>query len=183
MHPESDDIYLMAQIARQDDHALHTLYQQYGTAVYSLAYRVLQNTTLAEEATQDTFLKIWQQKTTWDPAKGALKSWLLTIAHHTAIDRLRREARQPATHPEAIEDVEAFGTLRPETWQDDILLRSLIQHIPAEQATLIELAFFGGLSHSEIAERTALPLGTIKTRLRSGLRKLRELWLETSNHH
>ena len=181
MHSQFDDIEFMRRIAVQDQQAFLALYQQYGKAVYSLAYRVLQNATLAEEVTQDTFLKVWQQRTQWDPHKGKLKSWLLTITHFTAIDRLRQERRQPNLHPEAIEEIEdeilAFGG--ESGWQDGTVLRLLVKQLPPEQAALIDLAFFRGMSHSEIAAETQIPLGTVKTRLRSGLQRLRELWLES----
>src|SRR5215216_1192342 len=106
MHLPFDDRECVRRIAARDQQALWALYEQYGKAVYSLAYRVLQNAVLAEEVTQDTFLKLWQQKTQWDSEKGTLKNWLLAVTHFTAIDRLRQEQRQPHLHPESIEDVE-----------------------------------------------------------------------------
>jgi RNA polymerase sigma-70 factor (ECF subfamily) len=181
MHSPFDDIELMRRIAARDQQAFKTLYQEYGKAVYSLAYRILQNATLAEEASQDTFLKVWQQTTHWDPQKGKLKNWLLAITQFTSIDRLRRERRQPDLHPDSIEDMEERtpATLDSGSWQDETALRLLVRQLPSEQAALIDLAFFRGLSHSEIAETTHIPLGTVKTRLRTGLQRLRELWLES----
>lgn len=183
MYSASDDIELMRRIAERDQQALLELYEQYGKAVYSLAYRVLGNATFAEEAMQDTFLKVWHQTTRWDSDKGKLKNWLLTIAQFTAIDRLRKEGRQPATHPEPIEDTdESLLTSKNEApWQDGSILRMLVSQLPVNQASLIELAFFEGLSHGEIAEALHMPLGTVKTRLRAGLQKLRELWLESAD--
>jgi RNA polymerase sigma-70 factor (ECF subfamily) len=178
MHSSADDIELMRGIAAQDQQAFRAIYQQYGKAIYSLAYRVLQNATLAEEVTQDTFLKVWGQKTQWDPEKGMLKSWLLSITHFTAIDRLRRESRQPALHSTAIEDMEV--SYRETGWQDGVVLRTLITQLPEEQAALIDLAFFRGMSHNEIADHTGIPLGTVKTRLRTGIQRLRELWVEST---
>ncbi len=181
MVAQLDDIDLMKRIHRHDQQAFRLLYQQHGKAAYSLAYRVLQNSTQAEEVTQDAFMKVWQQQTRWDPEKGQLRSWLLTITHFTAIDRLRRERRQPNLHPESIEDMEEVLSSRSDAlWQDDTVLRMLIRQLPAEQMALIDLAFFRGMSHSEIAAETHLPLGTVKTRLRSGLQRLRELWVETT---
>jgi len=182
MHSRVDDINLMQRIAIRDQLAFRTVYEQYGGAIYSLAYHVLQDTTLAEEVTQDTFLKVWRQTAQWDPDKGNLKNWWLAINHFTAIDRLRKERRQPSLHPDSIEDVEEkIPVGRNETgWQDGVVLRMLISQLPQEQAFLIELAFFRGMSHSEIAEETRIPLGTVKTRLRSGIQRLRELWLETA---
>jgi RNA polymerase sigma-70 factor (ECF subfamily) len=186
MHSQSNDIELMRRLAARDQQAFRVLYQEYGKAVYSLAYRILQNATLAEEVTQDTFLKVWEQKTYWDPNKGKLRNWLLTITHFTAVDRVRRERRQPDVHPNSIEEIEDELVGTSVGWQDGTVLRMLVGQLPAEQAALIDLAFFRGLSHSEIADETHLPLGTVKTRLRSGLQRLRELWLEsmkqTSTH-
>jgi RNA polymerase sigma-70 factor, ECF subfamily len=178
-----DDIETMRRIAAHDSEAFKSLYQQYGKAVYSLAYRILNNSTLAEEVTQDTFLKIWQQNTHWDSQKGKLINWLLTITQFTAIDRVRQEKRQPQLHPNPIDEMDESSLMpRHETWwQEGTVIRDLIVHLPAEQANLIDLAFFQGMSHSEIAHVTQLPLGTVKTRLRAGLQKLRELWLEAVN--
>jgi RNA polymerase sigma-70 factor (ECF subfamily) len=182
MHSQFDDIEFMKRTAARDQQAFYAIYQQYGRAVYSLAYRILQNGTLAEEVAQDTFLKVWQQKTQWDPAKGNLKNWLLAITHFTAIDRLRQERRQPDLHPDSIEDVEEQMPIAHSEsgWQDGVVLRMLVRQLPEEQAFLIDLAFFRGMSHSEIASATHIPLGTVKTRLRSGLQRLRELWLEST---
>jgi RNA polymerase sigma-70 factor (ECF subfamily) len=178
-----DERELIRQIAGHDQQAFRALYQEYGKAVYSLTYRILQNATLAEEATQDTFLKVWGQTTQWDPEKGKLKNWLLAIAQYTAIDRLRRERRQPVLHPDAIEDTDEtmLTALNQSRWEEGSALRMLVGQLPAEQAYLIELAFYQGMSHSDIASATHIPLGTVKTRLRTGLQKLRELWLESVN--
>lgn len=183
MYSAPDDIDLMRRIADRDQQALLTLYEQYGTAVYSLAYRILGNSTLAEEVAQDTFLKVWHQTTRWDSQKGKLKNWLLTIAQFTAIDRLRKEGRQPAIHPEPIEDTDEslLTAVNSPRWQDGSVLRILVSQLPPQQAYLIELAFFQGMSHGEIADALNMPLGTVKTRLRAGLQKLRELWLESAD--
>jgi RNA polymerase sigma-70 factor (ECF subfamily) len=182
MYSPSDDIELMRQIAQRDQQALWALYQQYGRAVYSLAYRILENTVLAEEVTQDTFLKVWHQTTRWDSEKGKLKNWLLTIAQFTAIDRLRKEGRQPAIHSEPIEDTDE-NLLTPRntaSWQEESALHMLVAQLPEQQGALIELAFFQGMSHGEIADALHMPLGTVKTRLRAGLHRLRQLWVESA---
>ncbi len=178
-----DDIELMQQIAARDEQALWALYERYGRAVYSIAYRVLNSDILAEEAAQDTFLKVWKQTNRWDAEKGKLINWLLTIAQFTAIDRLRKEMRQPTVHPDPIEETDenlltAKNDLR---WQEDSALRMLVAQLPPEQARLIDLAFFQGMSHSEIADGLQMPLGTVKTRIRTGLQHLRDLWLESAN--
>jgi RNA polymerase sigma-70 factor (ECF subfamily) len=181
---EVDDIELMRRVTAHDQQAMRLMYQHYAKAIYSLAYHILQNSTLAEEVTQDSLLKVWENKAQWDPAKGTLKSWLLGVTHFTALDRLRREHRQPTVHSAPIEDIEegsaSQSTLHTDSlWQDEIVLRILLKQLPREHASLIDLAFFRGMSHSQIAESTRLPLGTVKTRLRSGLQQLRELWLES----
>lgn len=178
-----DDIERMRRVAERDQQALWELYQEYGKAVYSLAYRVLENTVLAEEVTQDTFLKVWHQTTRWDSEKGKLKNWLLTIAQFTAIDRLRKEGRQPAVHAESIEDTDENLLTRSNDapWQDEHALHMLVDQLPEQQGRLIQLAFFQGMSHGEIADALHMPLGTVKTRLRAGLHRLRELWVESAD--
>lgn len=182
-----DDLRLIRRVAQRDQDALLDLYTRYGNAVYALALRVLQQSTLAEEITQDVFLKLWQQPDRWDPSLGRFSSWLLTLARNAAIDRLRHEQRRgyrPAAYGAYDE-----GTDPPEDaasepspfsdslWYDGQILRRLLTRLPAEQRELVELAFFRGYTHSELAELLHLPLGTVKTRLRAGLQKLRAYWL------
>lgn len=176
-----DDRDIMQRILNQNQDAFQALYNEYGKAVYSLAYRVLHNGQLAEEATQDTFLKVWLRKAQWDPDKGKLINWLLSIAHFTAIDLLRKEGRQPTVHPESIDDIEYV--IPPDfsvaARHDGMALRLLLQRLTDDQAALIELAFYKGMSHSDIVAATNIPLGTVKTRLRRGLQRLRDMWLES----
>lgn len=172
------DIAIMRRVTNGDQAALMLLYDRYGRAVYSLAYRILGSSTAAEEAVQDTFLKAWDQAARWDAERGKLKSWLLAIGHHTAIDRLRRERRQPVLADAPIDERDNLPQPASTNWQERSIMRMLIEKLPPEQAALIDLAFFGGLSHSEIAERTGQPLGTVKTRLRTGLQRLKALWRE-----
>lgn len=181
MQPVFNDQEVMRRILAQDQQAFHALYNEFGKAVYSLAYRVLHNAQLAEEVTQDTFLKVWQRKAQWDPNKGKLINWLLAIAHFTAIDQLRKENRQPNLHPETIEEIEYMVPPDPDSaaWQDGMALHMMISRLSEDQAKLIELAFYQGLSHSEIVKVTQIPLGTVKTRLRRGLQRMRELWLDS----
>ena len=183
MFAPSDDIELMRRIAERDQQALLELYQQYGKAVYSLAYRVLGNASFAEEAMQDTFLKVWHQTTRWDSDKGKLKNWLLTIAQFTAIDRLRKEGRQPTVHPEPIEDTdENLLTSKNETpWQDGSVLRMMVQQLPGESGLADRASVFRGAESRRNRRALNMPLGTVKTRLRAGLQKLRELWLESAD--
>jgi RNA polymerase sigma-70 factor (ECF subfamily) len=166
---------LMGRLIERDQSALSELYDQFGRLVFSIALRVVQNPMLAEEITQDTFLKLWHQPASWDPDRGKFVSWLLTITRYTAIDRLRKEQRRPLHHAVELDEVRLGkrGHIDDEPWLDARLLRAHIQRLPQEQLEVIELAFFEGLTHSELAERLGLPLGTVKTRIRLGLQKLR----------
>ena len=177
------DISLMQRIARQDQRALSTLYDRFGGAVYSLARRILGSETMAEEVTQDIFLKVWGQAQKWDPDKGQLSSWLLTITRYTAIDRLRKENRRPPQS--AFDDLanllpsaKRVGDAR---WHDGQVLQQLLDELPDEQSQVIELAFFQGMTHSQMAETLDLPLGTVKTRVRLGLQKLKGMWIAATS--
>ena len=174
------DSELAQQVAQRDEGAFLALYDRFAARVYALAIRVLGDAMMAEEATQDTFLKLWSRARQFIPAKGELSSWLLAIAHHTAQDRLRLESRRlPASNAKDPE----------ETWQvitdgntsgSEARWRSLyfaVQSLPSEQRQLIDLAYYKGMSQSEIAEALGLPLGTVKTRLRTAMQSLRREWL------
>jgi RNA polymerase sigma-70 factor (ECF subfamily) len=171
---------LLARIVRQDQLALSELYTRFGGLVYSLARHVLQDDGIAEEVTQDIFLKVWQQAVTWDETRGKFVSWLLTMTRYTAIDRLRKEQRRPMRTSSSIDDL--YDIIADHDSPDENLrldgetMRALMTQLPDEQHEMIRLAFFGGLSHSEIAARTGIPLGTVKTRLRLGMQKLKSLW-------
>lgn len=174
-----NDRQLIERLAAQDQQALAQLYARYGGPVYSLCMRVLGQPTLAEEVTQDTFLKVWHNPGAWQPDKGRFASWLLTVARYTAIDRLRAEQRQVTDGAGSLEDVQIVdveGQPDSPLLRDGRLLAELIAQLPPEQAHLITLGFFHGYTHRELAERLGLPLGTVKTRIRLGLNKLRDLW-------
>lgn len=176
---EPTDIALQSQLMQQNQAALLTLYRRYGGLVYSLALRTLRRPGLAEEVTQDVFLKLWQQPERWNPALGQLSSWLLTITRNAAIDRLRREGRHHTDDWQPHDEAEPGpNTLDLGAWTDGQLLRDLLKQLPPEQRDLIELAFFRGYTHSELAEGLGIPLGTVKTRLRAGMQRLRTLWEE-----
>ncbi len=175
---ESTDTELLKEIGEHRQHALLALYQRYGNLVYSMALQTLRQPVLAEEVTQDVFLKLWQQPERWNPALGQLSSWLLAITRNAAIDRLRREARHNASDIEAIAEADAEPAAMTDlgAWADGQLLRELMRQLPTEQRELIELAFYRGYTHSELSEGLGVPLGTVKTRLRAGMQKLRVLW-------
>lgn len=175
------DEQMMRRILQRDEQAFADLYGQYGSLVYSLAVRVCQNAESAQEVTQDTFLKVWRQSDRWDPAKGKLVVWLLTITRYTAIDYLRREARQPQNSFKTLDDIsETVGKnarVDEAAWQDRRIMLTLLSRLPPEQQQVIELAFYQGMSHSQISEYLRLPLGTVKTRLRLGIQKIKVGWL------
>lgn len=176
------DTHLLHSIAERDQNAFMLLYERYGNLVYSLALRVVRHQVMAEEVTQDVFLKIWQQPTRWNPALGQFSSWLLTITRNAGIDRLRKERRHWHPEHELVDTATQLGEERAidenAYWYDGLILTRLLQQLPAEQRQLIELAFYQGYTHSELAENLRIPLGTVKTRLRTGLQKLRVLWEE-----
>lgn len=178
---QANDEALMTRIRQRDEGALSELYQLYGNAVYSVALRVTGGREWAEEVTQDTFFKVWHQSTRWDAQRGSLIVWLLTITRHAAIDYLRREQRKPDEIGIPLDDLsEQLGEqslIDDPMWQNHRMMRRLMDEIPPEQAEVIRLAFYEGLTHGLIAERLKLPAGTIKTRIRLGLQKLKHLWL------
>ncbi|MEP6986589.1 MAG: sigma-70 family RNA polymerase sigma factor [Chloroflexota bacterium] len=164
---------LLRLIAHHNQDALSELYRRYCNLVYSLAFHTLQNADWAEEVTQDVFIKIWTQPDRWNPTGGKFSSWLLTVTRYTAIDRLRkeqhhssREVQLPESIPCEIED----GFLGDELGKD---FRMLMDQLPTNQAQVIQLAFFRGMTHKQMASALDLPIGTVKTRLRLGLSKLK----------
>lgn len=185
MSAQPTDSEIMRRIRRQDQQALSELYTRYGGPVYSIAMRVLRNPSHSEEVTQDIFLRVWEKGEQWDPEKGKLSSWLLTMARHAAIDRLRKETRRPDISDAPLEDmpeiVSRIARVDTPQWQNGQLLREMLGELPDEQSQVIDMAFFSGFTHSQISEQLDLPLGTVKTRVRLGLQKLRSLWQEASD--
>jgi RNA polymerase sigma-70 factor (ECF subfamily) len=178
-----DDRQLVARVAKGDERAFLSLYDLYASRVYALTLRVLGDTMLAEEATQDTFLKLWSRARQFNPDRGTLAAWLLTIAHRTALDRLRLENRRPpASNPQ--EPDQTWSTLPDETTLNgEARWRSLyfaVQSLSEEQRQVIDLAYYKGMSQSEIAEVLGWPLGTVKTRIRAAMQVLRQHWLKDS---
>lgn len=178
-----DDQTLMFAVIQRDQSALMSLYTRYGAALYGLALRILGQASAAEEVTQDIFLKVWNQPARWDPSLGKLSSWLLATTRNAAIDRLRQEQRhwKPVDVDALVE--ETLGEPAPSDdplWADGQVVRGLVKQLPDQQRLLVELAFFGGYTHSELADLLKLPLGTVKTRLRAALQALREAWLKTN---
>lgn len=167
-----EDMRLVARIRAGDQQAMAELYDRYSKVVYAVALRVLQDTAAAEDVLQDIFLQLWRNPDAFDASRGSLAAWLSVIARHRSIDRLRK--RRPELDIE--ECVIAGGPdLRDETERALVVekIRGVLSQMDANQRYALELAYFQGLTHSEIAEKTGEPLGTIKTRIRSALQQLR----------
>lgn len=174
-----DDRGLIARIQGRDADALALLYDRFSARLMGLAQRILGDTGEAEEVLQEVFLWVWKSAGAFDPSRGTVLAWLLVATRSRSIDRLR--TRRPAQRAglravEVVpdtpsrEDVEADSAGK----QWEALCRSAIAELPDEQRRALELAYFDGLTHQEISEKTSTPLGTVKTRVRLGLMKLRE---------
>lgn len=169
----------MARLAAGELDALEGLYGRYGTMAYSIAVRVTGDPSMAEDVVQEAFLGVWRGASRFAVERGSVRSWLLAIVHHRAVDHLRRR-RPTAELPEDADGAPTPDALTlPDAWDDvaATLDREAIQRaldaIPAAQREALEFAYFGGLTQLEIADRLGLPLGTVKSRMRLGLLALR----------
>ena len=170
------DEAVVALTARSDETALAELYDRYGRAAYGLAYRVLRDPSLAEDAVQEAFLTVWRTAARFVPEKGKASTWILTLVHRRAVDVVRREQRRRADSLEqapepggGAADEEAWLRLQRERVQ------AALKQLPDQQREALELAYYGGFTQSELAERLGQPIGTIKSRMFTGLTRLREL--------
>jgi len=173
------DEELMPLVGRKDPEAFEVLYDRHGGAAYSLAYRVVGDRAAAEEVTQEAFISVWRSGARFDAARGSVRSWLLSVVRNRAIDFLRSRAGKA---PKLTFDDDAVLEQRPaeERTEEEALqrettaeLRGALGKLPDPQSKVIELAYFGGFSHSEIARILNLPMGTVKGRMRLGLEKIR----------
>jgi RNA polymerase sigma-70 factor (ECF subfamily) len=173
------DEELMPLVGGKDPEAFEVLYDRHGGAAYSLAYRIVGDRAAAEEVTQEAFISVWRSGARFDAARGSVRSWLLSVVRNRAIDFLRSKAGKA---PKLDFDDESALEQRPaaERTEEEALrretaseLRGALGKLPGEQSKVIELAYFGGFSHSEIAEILSLPMGTVKGRMRLGLEKIR----------
>jgi RNA polymerase sigma-70 factor, ECF subfamily len=167
----------MNRLASGDLGALDRLYEQYGAMAFSIAYRITRDRSAAEDVVQDAFLGAWRNAGRYADARGSVRTWLLSIVHHRAIDAIRR--RRPTIELPDSDAVLPDALTLPDTWGDVELrldreaVQGALAHISAVQREAIELAYFGGLTQTEIADRTGVPLGTVKGRLRLGLQGMR----------
>lgn len=179
---ELGDAELIGRAAAGDARALEVLYERYSRVVYSFGLRIVGDPQLAEELLQEVFFRAWQQGGNFSASKGTFVTWLLSITHNMAIDEVRKRRRRPqksdSDDPEAVLAGVADGGISVE---DEVWLGSLretvaaaLQRLPGAQRQAIELAYFRGLTQREIAEELGEPLGTVKTRMRLGIQKLRD---------
>lgn len=163
---------------RGDQSSVTALYDRHGGAAYGLAYRITNDGSLAEDVVQEAFVSVWKQCGRFDTNRGQVRSWLLTIVHHKAIDAVRRRTNRPERRlpegPEEFVDGQARPEQLAEMTMDATAVREAVALIPEEQRKTVLMAYFEGLTHVEIAERMEVPLGTVKSRLRIGLEKMRE---------
>lgn len=177
---EMSDEALLDAIADGSAWAMESLYQRYSRILYSLAYRMVADHQVAEDLLQDAFIAVWRRATSFTPSAGAARSWLISILHHRTIDYLRRVRRRAALQEAPLEDIEFDETIAtPDVWEEtwrsvrSAQVREALMQLPTEQRLVIELAYFQGWTHSEIAEGTHTPLGTVKARMRLGLQRLK----------
>jgi RNA polymerase sigma-70 factor (ECF subfamily) len=177
MHALADE-EIMQLVQRGNPRAFELLYDRHGGAAFSLAYRMVGNRVTAEDISQEAFLSIWRSKARYQQERGSVRTWVLGIVNHRAIDALRRnlvhdrrrsgmEGIEERLEAPELTDTEAVRRVEAES------VRGVLESLPDEQCRVIELAYFGGFSHSQIAEMLEMPVGTVKGRMRLGLEKMR----------
>ena len=167
------DAMLVSAIRSGDEQAMAQLYDRYSPIIYSVALRVLGDTGAAEDILQEVFLQLWRSPDMFDASRGSMPGWLAVIARNRAIDSLRK--RRPETDiTEVVVSVEPDLAGKAEWSRAADKIRGALGGMPAPQRSALEMAFFEGLTHTEIAEKTGEPLGTVKTRIRAGLMTLRK---------
>ena len=176
--PEKDWVDLVQSIAAGDEGALYALYDRTHRIVFTLAVRITRNTETAEEVTLDVFYEVWRRASNYDPVNGSVVGWIMNVARSRAIDRLRLEQRKKRVNGYPDSPLLATGASDPrETLELEELhgaLRNALLVLTLEERQAIETAYFSELTHAEVAGRLNQPLGTVKTRIRSGLGKLRK---------
>jgi RNA polymerase sigma-70 factor (ECF subfamily) len=183
--PEARDRDLMARLRLGDEDAFRSLFGRYAPSAKALAQRVVRRSHLAEEIVQEVFTAVWRDPGAYDQGRGSVRSWLMGMVHHRAVDLVRREESQrrraEAAIPEALQEqgdhaeevVQRLGL--PEERR---IVRDALDLLPAEQRTVLEMMYFEGLSQSQIAKRTGAPLGTVKSRTLLGMRRMRDTLAE-----
>jgi RNA polymerase sigma-70 factor, ECF subfamily len=165
--------------AARDPRAIELLYDQYGGVAFALAYRILGERGLAEDVVQEAFFNIWRQGALYDAGRGSARTWVLTIVHHRAIDQVRTMRRRTYADTAIKDAVPLVST--EDTWASVVQglerdrVRQAMAALPPEQEQVVEMIYYGGFTHQQVAERVGIPLGTVKGRLRLALEKLRDL--------
>ena len=174
---QKSDEYLLEAIASGDDEALGALYDRYGRLAYGMALRVLRDHALAEDAVQEAFLAVWRAAEGYRRERAKPSTWVLTLVHRRAVDLVRREDRRRADAIRDEPEEVAAPTVHEEADLRDrrAAVQAALRQLPDDQREALELAYYGGYTQSELAERLGVPLGTIKSRMFAGLARLREL--------
>ena len=177
---EPSDEQVLEAVGRGDDDALGVLYDRFGRLAFRLAFRILRDRALAEDAVQEAFLAVWRSADAYKRERAKPSTWLLTVVHRRAVDIVRREQSRRGEPLEVAPEPSAGPA------DEDVVLRdrraavqAALTELPGEQRQALELAYYGGLTQSELAERLGVPLGTVKSRMFAGLGRLRELLAET----
>jgi RNA polymerase sigma-70 factor, ECF subfamily len=176
------EIELLKRIGQGDRRSFEELYDRFSRPLFAMAYRVLNNQVAAEEALQDVFIQIWEKAPLYNPTIGKPLTWAVTLTRNKAIDRLRSTQRRIRLQENAQRDAENLERFGDKSSFDVVVsaetcksVRKAMENLSRDQRQVIELAFFSSMTHTEIAEHLSVPLGTIKTRIRRGLTKLREV--------
>lgn len=170
--PGMSDAELILQVRLGDEAAMALLYDRYARVVYSVALRILCDSSTAEDILQEVFMQLWRNPQAFDASRGSLGAWLAVVTRHRAIDHLRQ--RRPETNAaETVIAVDSALESTAERSQAVEKIRTVLESMPSEQRTALEMAFFEGMTHREIAGKTGQPLGTVKTRIRAGLLAIR----------
>ncbi len=161
-----------------DPRAFEVLYDRHGGAAFSLAYRMVGKRAVAEDIVQESFLSIWRSKVRYEREKGSVRTWVLGIVHHRTIDALRRNLvherrRASAEGIEERQEAKELTDVEAARREEAREVRAALQSLPGEQSRVIELAYYGGFTHTQIAEMLDMPVGTVKGRMRLGLEKMR----------
>ena len=181
---ELSDVALVRLLADGDPRALEQLYDRYSRPAYALARRITGEAVFAEEVVQEVFFALWRDPAKYDPARGGFASWLLATTHHKSVDAVRREETLRKRRAQAVEEAEWFTTAVSDTpaVEDAVWVglrgervRTALRELPRPQREALTLAYFGGYTQREIATLTDTPLGTVKTRMLAGMRRLRDL--------
>lgn len=176
----AEDVALIRRMVEADETALGALYDRWARSLYSLVLHLLKDADEAEDVVEETFWQAWRKSDSYEPSKGAVSTWLLTIGRRKALDRLRSKKRHREDPVGSDNTFAEIASSSPDPSQDlegselREHVRTALRELPAEQREVLELGYFGGLSQTEIADATGQPLGTVKTRMRLAMQKLRE---------